>query len=469
MAAMADTRGAQHKTGPRLTVIDGGQCCAGGELAESEESLAGLLDQWRPLLEPGCGALSAELTGAEFLAMMREAMPVDNELSDLVAALIWQAEGHGTSEALAMLRVLAVVGPTEVRSAAAGAADRLVQAGLTDPPWVNGLGRPRVGACFGYADARGGQEVIGIAFAYGSNQHALAVLIDHDLGGGIKDCFPTEHTRWMRADYQKAAKEHGLEFYDYEPAQARAILDLALGKQPCPVEPDQIEDVADYLDLLRARVLLLPEGDSVSPTKTDRPRTRRARAASGRTVHKVKITLRGSRPPIWRRLEVPSSITLQHLHRIIQEGFGWEGCHLWVFQTPTGEYGVADRELGHRSAASAKLQDVAPCAGDRIRYTYDFGDDWEHDLLVENVFPAEPGVAYPRCLTGRRAGPPEDCGGIWGYQELLEILTDPGHPEHSNRLEWLGLSSVQEFDPTTVNLANINQNLLKLAIVLVQK
>src|SRR5205085_4029395 len=136
--------------------------------------------------------------------------------------------------------------------------------------------------------------------------------------------------------------------------------------------------------------LLLPEGGVVATTKTDRPSKRLVRAGSRRTAHKVKITLRGSTPPIWRRLEVYSSTTLQHLHRTIQEAFGWEGYHLWVFQTPTGEYGVADRELGHRSAASAKLQDVAPGAGDRIRYTYDFGDDWEHDLLVEDVFTAEP-------------------------------------------------------------------------------
>lgn len=324
MAGVADTRGAQHKTGPRLTVIDGGQGCAGGESAESGESLAGLMDQWTPLLEPGCDSLSAELTGAEFLAMMREAVPVDSELSELIAALIGQAEGHGTPEALAMLRVLAVVGPPEVQSAAAGAADRLVEAGLTDRPWVTDLGRPRVGPCFGYADERGAQEAIGITFSYGGKQHALAVLIDHDLGGGIKDCFPTEHTTRIRADYQKAAKGHGLDFHDYEPAQARAILDRALGKPPCPVEPDQIEDVGDYLNLLRARVLLLPEGATVtvSTTKSARPGKRLARAASGRTVHKVKITLRGSTPPIWRRLEVYSSTTLQQLHRTIQEAFG---------------------------------------------------------------------------------------------------------------------------------------------------
>jgi hypothetical protein len=95
-------------------------------------------------------------------------------------------------------------------------------------------------------------------------------LIDHDLGGGIKDCFPTEDTSRIRADYQNAAKGHGLVFHDYDPAQVRAILDCALGKQPCPVEPDQIEDVGDYLNLLRARVLLLPEGDTRLPDE-DRP------------------------------------------------------------------------------------------------------------------------------------------------------------------------------------------------------
>jgi hypothetical protein len=469
MAGVADTRGAQQKSGPTLTVIEGGQRCGGGELAESEAFLAGLMDQWAPLLEPGCDSLSAELTGAEFLAMMREAVPVESELSEVITALIGQAEGHGRPEALAMLRVLAVVGPPEVQSAAAGAADRLVEAGFTDCPWVAGLGRPRVGRCFGYADECGAQEVIGITFAYGDKQHALAVLIDHSRGGGIKDCFPTEHASRIRADYQKAAKGHGLDFHDYDPAQARAILDRALGKQPCPVESDQIEDVGDYLNLLRARVLLLSEGGTVSMTKIGRPRKRLARAGSGRTVHRVKITLRGSTPPIWRRLEVSSSTTLQQLHRAIQEAFGWEGYHMWVFQASTGEYGVADRELGHRSAAAAKLNDVAPGAGDRIRYTYDFGDDWEHDLLVEEVFTAEPGVVYPRCLAGRRACPPEDCGGIWGYQELLEILADPGHPEHSDRLEWLGLSSAHEFDPATVDLVDINQNLSKLATTQIEK
>ncbi|MFF4764846.1 plasmid pRiA4b ORF-3 family protein, partial [Streptomyces sp. NPDC001292] len=156
--------------------------------------------------------------------------------------------------------------------------------------------------------------------------------------------------------------------------------------------------------------------------------------APSKTVHKIKITLRDSRPPIWRRLEVPSGITLRELHDVIQAAFGWEDYHMWAFETGRDRYGVADRDLGIRSAASKRLGQVAPRTGDRLRYTYDFGDDWEHDILIEDVTAPEAGTPYPRCLTGRRACPPEDCGGIWGYDYLIEILADPRHEEHEDRL-----------------------------------
>ena len=105
------------------------------------------------------------------------------------------------------------------------------------------------------------------------------------------------------------------------------------------------------------------------------------------------------------------------------------------------------------------LKAVAPRAGARLRYLYDFGDDWEHDLVVDAVGRADPDVSYPRCTGGRRAGPPEDCGGIWGYADLLEILADPQHEEHEERLEWLGLESAEEFDPAAFDLAEINEDL----------
>lgn len=201
--------------------------------------------------------------------------------------------------------------------------------------------------------------------------------------------------------------------------------------------------------------------------------TRRAkpgiRTTREHTVHKIKVTLRGSQPPIWRRLEVPSGSTLHQLHDIIQAAFGWQDYHMWAFETALGRYGIADRELEIRSAASKRLDQAAPRTGAALRYTYDFGDDWEHDILVEAVTAAEPGVAYPRCLTGRRACPPEDCGGIWGYEYVIEVLADPAHEEHKERLEWLGLDSAEQFDPAAFDPAEANAALSSLATVLVKE
>src|SRR5216683_1219088 len=297
----------------------------------------------------------------------------------------------------------------------------------------------------------------------------LTGLIDHELGGGVKDCFPTDRPDWVRTRYQRAAQQFGFEFRDYKLAEAGAILRRALGSPPCPVEADQIEDVRDFLGLLRTRVDLLPASGPAARTGQDSARGPVARTLAGRTVHRVKITLRGAKPPIWRRLEVPSDITLQRLHLAVQQAFGWADGHMWVFSTPAGEYGTANPELGHRSAAAKKLSDVAPRAGGRIRYTYDFGDDWEHDIAVEDVLPAEPDVAYPRCTAGRRACPPEDSGGIWGYEYLLEVLANPGHEEHADRLDWLGLDSADQFDPAAFDLTEVNEALSGLASVLVKR
>jgi hypothetical protein len=184
-------------------------------------------------------------------------------------------------------------------------------------------------------------------------------------------------------------------------------------------------------------------------------------------VHRLKITLRGSRPPIWRRLEVPSTIRLDWLHEVLQTAFGWENYHMWVFRTDRGEYGEPDPGLGFRAAAGVSLAGVAPAAGARLNYTYDFGDDWEHDILVEAVERAAAVVGYPRCTGGRRAGPSEDSGGIWGYSDLLEVLADTDHPEHAERLDWLGLSSAAEFDPAAFDRAEIDRLLADHAEVLV--
>ncbi|MEV7866691.1 plasmid pRiA4b ORF-3 family protein [Streptomyces sp. NPDC088124] len=131
-------------------------------------------------------------------------------------------------------------------------------------------------------------------------------------------------------------------------------------------------------------------------------------------------------------------------------------------------YGTADRDLGIRSAPSEQLHQVAAHTGERLRYTYDFGDDWEHDILIEDITEPEPDTAYPRCLAGRRACPPEDCGGIWGYDYLIEILADPHHEEHEDRLEWLGLDSADQFDPAAFDPTEVNTALSVHAAVLVK-
>jgi len=447
-----------------VSVEDGlGRLAEAGLLPSLEQSLEDLLDEFSPLLEPGCDQLGAELCGTEVLGAIRRATPEDADVTALLLELTVQAPGTGTVQALAMLRVLAVVGPPEVRAAARAAGDTMVAGGLADLPWVRGLGSPRPGPCFGYEDDLRIQQSLVISFAYGRQRHALVVLIDHDLGGGVKDCFVGDSPNWLRAQYRQAGQAPGIQYRDYQAGQARAILERALAAEPCPVEPDQVEDVGAYLDLLRCRTELLAEGGRVPALRDSAGGRRAAPAAAGQDIHQLKITLRGSKPPIWRRLEVPSGASLTRLHDAIQRSFGWDGSHLWVFSTPAGEYGVTGHGLEVRSAASRKLSDVAPGRGERIRYIYDFGDDWEHDILVEGVLPAEPGVAYPRCTAGRRAAPPEDCGGIWGYASLLEILADPGSDEHEERLEWLGIESAADFDAAEFDLAAANKMLAPIA------
>ena len=177
------------------------------------------------------------------------------------------------------------------------------------------------------------------------------------------------------------------------------------------------------------------------------------------TIHQLKVTLQGIRPPIWRRLRVPSDVTLAKLHRVLQAAMGWEDAHLHRFRAGGMTYG--DRGLlggvVDRSERAARLGEVAPSAGDTLAYEYDFGDGWEHALVVEAVLPPDPGVRYPIGVAGKRACPPEDCGGPWGYGGLLEAVGDPDHPAHAERVAWLG----GPFDPEAFDLAEANRRLAR--------
>jgi hypothetical protein len=178
---------------------------------------------------------------------------------------------------------------------------------------------------------------------------------------------------------------------------------------------------------------------------------------SDATAHQLKITIDDIRPPIWRRVLVPSRMTLAQVHRVIQEAFGWWNSHLHAFEIDGVAYGIDDGEGWGEPPVDERRTtlDTVASSGDRFRYTYDFGDDWVHRIEVEDVVRLDPSGAYPRCGAGRRSGPPEDVGGPWGYARFLEAVADPNHHEHEQQLEWAGGS----FDPERCDLAEINAGL----------
>ena len=176
-------------------------------------------------------------------------------------------------------------------------------------------------------------------------------------------------------------------------------------------------------------------------------------------IYQIKVTLEGSKPPIWRRILVPINITLGELHHILQAVMGWWDYHLHQFIVGGTYYGVPhpdyDDYLEMRDESQVKLNEIVAGEGFKFRYEYDFGDSWLHNLLVEKVLPPEPGQQYPVCIKGKRACPPEDVGGVWGYDDFLEAIQNPNHPEHDDYLEWIG----GEFDPEEFDLDEVNEAL----------
>lgn len=181
----------------------------------------------------------------------------------------------------------------------------------------------------------------------------------------------------------------------------------------------------------------------------------RTRKTSG-PIFRLKVTLRGSRPPIWRRFLVPGGITLNRLHDSLQAVMGWTGGHLHQFEVGGVLYGTSDREFGVTRASENKttVDQVLRRPKDRLTYEYDFGDSWVHDVILEAVLPPAGDGRFPIVEAGRRACPPEDVGGIPGYADFLEVLANPKHPEHQEMIEWVGASFDPEyFDAHEANLA----------------
>ena len=173
----------------------------------------------------------------------------------------------------------------------------------------------------------------------------------------------------------------------------------------------------------------------------------------------IKVTLKDIKPPIWRRLLVAPEIKLDRLHDVLQIAFGWTNSHLHQFETPEGYFANPAFGLEEtQSSTKATLKSVLYGPKSSIRYEYDLGDGWDHRILLEKIVELdEPYLAF--CLGGARSCPPEDCGGPWGYENLLAIMKDPKHPEHESMSEWVGSG----FNPEAFDAEEVNDELALMA------
>jgi Plasmid pRiA4b ORF-3-like protein len=461
--------------------------------------------------------LDAELAGA-VLVSLGELIGERFEEA-LTGGFIPALEARASAEALAMLLALSSVVDGPAREAAMAAADRLAGTGVPRPNWAAELAEPvSVTECWRVADQDEMESMLVCALERAGRSHALAMTVKHLHCGAASEIFLLDPDELPSAleTVQAGIRSSGHEAICAEVAagelrwlaeqalDARAVHEsAAFGLGINPLELD--DDLAEYRTmavLLRARCNAFPapvkpvnvppgyeEGHPteftgsllaglagngngplgapgqvvpLGPAAVATLPPKRKKSAPPAPIFQVKVGLRGAKPPIWRRLEIPADTSLARLHDVIQVAFDWHGGHLHVFETEYGEFGIADAELGHSPEAPVTLEQVAPAVGSKIRYTYDFGDDWVHDIVVEKILERDSAAGYPRCTGGRRAAPPDDCGGIWGYAELVEILGDPTHPEHDDRLEWLGLDNAAEFEPGDFDAKSVADALSRL-------
>lgn len=492
--------------------------CSGGG-ADPGQILAEFVDDAATLAEAE-DPLEAEMAGALFVAMAQSGG--DDTQAAFAGGFVPAIEARGGRAALTILTAISAMSgdePTPAAASARAAAGRLTDAGVAPPVWAGELAQPlTAGPLTRMYDDEGTMSVLIGVFQRAGRGHALVLVVDHENCGAADQIYVLgeEELPTLVAGLHQGARADGVtikteklrapefRWYAEQALEIRADHDAEDDPDADPEDADLVnEDGPGYAPLAvlaHSRLATLPSprrprGAAASPHTDDRtsmdvlqqftamidqaggpgafgldlpgqrrpqqPKlpAKRKKSDGPAPVYQIKVSLRGAKPPIWRRLLVPGDITLNRLHEALLAAFGWHGGHLYVFETPYGQFGRADRELGHRSDTPVILEQVAPSPKDKIRYTYDFGDDWEHEILIEKATPADPTREYPLCTGGRRAAPPDDCGGIWGYQALVEILADPTHPEHDERLEWLSLTDASEFTPETFDVDEVNQRL----------
>lgn len=180
-----------------------------------------------------------------------------------------------------------------------------------------------------------------------------------------------------------------------------------------------------------------------------------------RQSYQLKITLNGSKPPIWRRILVPDSIKLDVFNDAVQIAMGWTNSHLHEFFCSGRYYGEPDPDFADFKEVLAegkyRLNQLLKAEKDKLLYTYDFGDNWEHTIILEKILPFNPATNLPCCVKAVGACPLEDVGGIYGHYDFMEGYNDPSHPEHEHYREWIG----DEFDPFAYDIKEVNALLLE--------
>ena len=237
-------------------------------------------------------------------------------------------------------------------------------------------------------------------------------------------------------------------FTKQELFETASVIDLAVQFAPSAEQKRLVAVLSKLKQAWNA-----PEGAAPSAWGTS---THPAGRQSGE-IFQLQITLKDIKPPIWRRVQVPDC-TLGDLHNIIEIAMGWDGLHMHQFIINGECYGPSS-ELGSDVEEEDVQLSRVFAGGKKVRmvYEYDFGDGWQHDVKLERTVEREPKVAYPRCIDGSRACPPDDIGGPWGYAEFVDAMADPSHESHDQQKEWFD----DEFDPEEFSLDKVNKVLRK--------
>ncbi|TAE51016.1 MAG: plasmid pRiA4b ORF-3 family protein [Bacteroidetes bacterium] len=179
--------------------------------------------------------------------------------------------------------------------------------------------------------------------------------------------------------------------------------------------------------------------------------------------YELKITLLESEPAIWRRVLIDPDMSFEELHFTVQAAMGWEVSHLFAFRRRGFETYITAMmgdmlEDDAEEASEVKVSEWLKQKGDKVLYEYDFGDGWMHDIVLDKIVEGEI-PETPRCLAGECACPPEDCGGIGGYYNLVEAINDPKHAEHKEMREWIGMPRGEKWDVTEFVLEEANERI----------